>query len=249
MFASSFGENDVLLKKFKVLKVIGRGGFGITFKAQNISTNELVVVKKLMIDENCEEEKRNKIEQLFSREANFLGILEHSNIPKLICFESPFLVMTFIDGINLKSFKASSDEIQKMLITLSNVLKYLEEKGVKHRDIKPENIMLESVSKEYYLVDFGAAKEEDLSIDSQTTGIHSPIFASPEQLSLQSTTVTTDIYSLGLTLIHSLTGSPNRNFKDESTPLNKILTKMIRNSAIQYSTAKELSEDVLKTFF
>jgi serine/threonine protein kinase/regulator of sirC expression with transglutaminase-like and TPR domain len=140
-----------LLKGFKVIEPIGRGGFGKTYLAENTSClNKRCVVKQLAYQGQSTWAAKKALE-LFQQEAEQLAQLgEDAQIPTLLAYFQEdnyfYLVQQFIEGENLlkqleKQGKYSEAQIQQLLFDLLPVLEFIHNQGVIHRDIKPENIM------------------------------------------------------------------------------------------------------------
>jgi serine/threonine protein kinase len=213
-------KDVILAKKYQVRSLLGRGGFGITFLARNISLpgNPLCVIKKLA--PKLADPKLIAIaRQQFGLESLSLSRLgSHAQIPSLLdCFQigsDCYLVEEYIPGIVLSQIvsnqrKFTAPEVEKFLIGMLRVLQYIHSHHLIHRDIKPQNIILCQTDRRFVLVDFGAVKDLDPLItkknpdDSRAVG--TPEFAPPEQLA-DRTVYASDLYALGMTCIYLLTG-------------------------------------------
>ncbi len=196
---------------------------------------------------------------------------EHEQIPALFAYfaedSRQYLIQEFIDGENLAGELADSgayDEsyIISLLQDLLKVLEFVHSRNVIHRDIKPENIIRPQDNGQLVLVDFGASKSVTAGTLGQVgTAIGSVGYVAPEQ-AVGRATFASDIYSLGVTSIHLLTGvNPGelydnyqgvwqwRNYlqKEISNGLAQILDKMlIDNSQLRYQSAGEVRPDLEK---
>jgi serine/threonine protein kinase len=214
---------------YRIVKPLGRGGFGKTYLAEDLDKlNQHCVVKQLAPKVRGTWEV-NKAVQLFEQEARQLQELgeENSQIPTLYAyFEEDdyfYLVQQFIDGLNLaKELEQretwSESEIEELLLSLLPVLQFIHDRGVIHRDIKPENIMrrtlldIESGSErekkeQLVLIDFGVSKQFSGAVKTSATGtiIGSAGYAPLEQLQGGEVYPSSDLFSLGATCFHLLT--------------------------------------------
>ncbi|MBG1241007.1 serine/threonine-protein kinase [Nostoc sp. NZL] len=214
----------LLNNRYQVIQVIGAGGFGETFLAEDVHmpSRRRCVIKQLKPITNNDPQNYQLIQQRFEREAATLEYLgESSNqIPKLYAYFSEngqfYLVQEWIHGQTLtkivesKGFE-SETAVRQILLSLLSVLDYVHSKGIIHRDIKPENIILRSVDGKPVLIDFGAVKETIRSVvnppgyPTRSLVIGTPGYMPSEQ-AVGRPVYGTDIYSLGLTAIYLLTG-------------------------------------------
>lgn len=214
----------LLNNRYQVIQVIGAGGFGETFLAEDVHmpSRRRCVIKQLKPITNNDPQAYQLIQQRFEREAATLEYLgESSNqIPKLYAYFSEngqfYLVQEWIHGqtltklVEAKGFE-SETAVRQILLSLLSVLDYVHSKGIIHRDIKPENIILRSVDGKPVLIDFGAVKETIRSVvnspgyPTRSLVIGTPGYMPSEQ-AVGRPVYATDIYSLGLTAIYLLTG-------------------------------------------
>lgn len=214
----------LLNNRYQVIQIIGAGGFGETFLAEDVHmpSRRRCVIKQLKPITNNDPQAYQLIQQRFEREAATLEYLgESSNqIPKLYAYFSEngqfYLVQEWIHGqtltkiVEAKGFE-SETAVREILLSLLWVLDYVHSKGIIHRDIKPENIILRSVDGKPVLIDFGAVKETIRSVVSspgyptRSLVIGTPGYMPSEQ-AVGRPVYATDIYSLGLTAVYLLTG-------------------------------------------
>jgi serine/threonine protein kinase len=217
------GSRERFRDRYEIIKVLGRGGFGITFLAKNavLPGKPLCVIKQLCPKVTSLSSWQRAC-QRFEKEAKALGSLgNHPQIPMLLDyfqFQGEFyLVQEYVRGYTLarevKKFGTKTEAaVKEFLRELLPILHYLHQHHVIHRDIKPHNLLRCADHQRVVLIDFGAVKEEladacDSSISkSPTTNFVGTMgYAPPEQFSLRPV-YASDIYALGVTCIYLLTG-------------------------------------------
>lgn len=203
----------VLYDRYKITDILGKGGMGAVYLAEDTSLGVDVAVKENLIQD--EEALRQ-----FRREAVILANMRQPNLPRVtdhftIEDQGQYLVMDFIEGEDLRSRlervgKLPEKEVILIGIAICDALIYMHDLDppILHRDIKPGNIKITSQG-HVFLVDFGLAK---IGAGSQetTTGARglTPGYSPPEQYGSARTDARTDVYSLGATLYTMLTGEP-----------------------------------------
>ncbi|OKH13192.1 protein kinase domain-containing protein [[Limnothrix rosea] IAM M-220] len=213
------GENLLLEGRYRLIELLGQGGFGRTFKAidQEHPQQKCCAIKQFLPQQV---QAKEKAIELFEQEAKRLQSLgNHNQIPTLYGYfqagDRQYLVQEFIDGKNLaqelkEMGKFTAADITHLLKELLPVLRMIHRHQVIHRDIKPENIIrrtpTNAVEKStLVLVDFGASKHAtETTLGKTGTVIGSAAFIAPEQVRGKAT-FASDLYSLGVTCIHLLT--------------------------------------------
>lgn len=229
------GENLLLQKQYRVIRLIGAGGFAKTFEVESQDeTKSIKIVKILNLSrfDNSnpkERDKKDKIIKLFKREAEVLSRLNHPGIPKVDddYFQVEFkngseplhcLIMEKIDGVNLQQWLNDRDNkpidfelAREWLKQITLILEQVHAHGFFHRDIKPANIMLRP-NGQLVLIDFGAVRDlaETFLQENETltngTCIGSVGYAPPEQYLHGLAVQQSDFFALGRTFVHLLTG-------------------------------------------
>lgn len=205
---------SVIDGKYKILSVIGKGGMSVVYLALNERANKSWAIKEVRKDgiQNYEVVRQNLI-----AETDMLKKLNHPNLPSIIDVidrEGSFLiVMDYIEGKPLSDIlKENGAQPQENVIEwskqLCDVLGYLHSRrpSIIYRDMKPSNVMLKPDGN-IALIDFGTAREFKSSAVADTTCLGTRGYAAPEQFGGQGQTdARTDIYCLGATMYHLVTG-------------------------------------------
>lgn len=215
-------DGPIILGQYEFLSKIKQGGMGAIYLARHHRLNDRLVVIKTMRPELAEREEYQK---RFWREASNTSPLDHLNIARLIDFDETeggtlYMVLEFIDGINLKDLIAACGpppvaltvEIVKQALA---ALGYLHKAGKVHRDISPDNLMLtadQGGGPVVKLIDLGIAKtvEGSETITEHGSFVGKLQYCSPEQLKLGAGSAgidaRSDLFSLGIVLAELLTG-------------------------------------------
>lgn len=206
---------------FVLLELIGRGGMGTVHRALQKSTQRVVALKFLSDASGgpVPSDKRKASLERFRREATATARIQHPNIVTIYeVSESearPFYAMQFIDGVTLAQLVADHPLPGRLaaryLCEIATAVHEMHRAGVVHRDLKPSNILVEKASDRPLVADLGLAKligqEPWKTISGECFG--SPSYMSPEQVrDSSSVTAAADIYGLGATLYHLITGRP-----------------------------------------
>jgi serine/threonine-protein kinase len=230
--ASSFSHEYFLNKQigdYSITKVLGRGGMGTVFKAVRLRDEKIVAVKILPPIFATD---KGKVER-FSKEAGSAMKLDHRNIVRY--FEEGregdihFIAMEYVEGQSIgdliKEQRAVKiEESLRIVKEAATGLGAAHEKGIIHRDIKPDNIMI-TLDERILVADFGLARDTEASNSLSNTGeiVGTPYYISPEQIDCLDVDARADIYSLGATIYHLITGK--HPFKGE-TPMEVLLKHM-----------------------
>lgn len=229
--------SDYILRgHYKIIGLIDKGGFGITYLAQDLDLPDrhLCVVKQLNREKHKDSSVLDKVIELFQRESKTLYELGlHPQIPTLFaCFEENeelFFVQEYIEGYDLK-YEINSNILWSEVKTVDflkeilSILDFVHKNSYIHRDLKPSNIMRRQSDSKIFLIDFGCVKVKNQKIidtlinSTQTTDSYSlstiigtPPYASPEQMCKNNpkTVYANDIFALGVIAIEGLTGKTN----------------------------------------
>ncbi|AFY35994.1 bifunctional serine/threonine-protein kinase/formylglycine-generating enzyme family protein [Calothrix sp. PCC 7507] len=223
----------ILRNHYKILYVLGSGGFGDTYLAVDLDLPDQPkrVVKHLK--PNSDPRVLQIVRRLFDSEAQVLYRLgnDSDQIPKLFAhFEEQgefYLVQEFVDGEDLSKEiivgkKLTETEVTKLLQEILEVLAVVHKKNIIHRDIKPQNIMRRRQDSKIVLIDFGAVKEVNtmmLNTEGQTSvsvTIGTVGYMPSEQATGQPK-LCSDVYAVGMLGIHALTGIQPHQLPKDST--------------------------------
>ncbi len=200
--------------KYKILNKIGQGGMSIVYLAMNERANKQWAIKEVRKDgvQNFQVVKQGVV-----AETEMLKKLNHPNLPSIVDVidgeGTLLIVMDYIEGQHLESVVTeygaqSQEDVLQWAKQLCDVLAYLHSRKppIIYRDMKPSNIMLKPDGK-VMLIDFGIAREFKENRRADTTCLGTQGYAAPEQYGGRGQTdARTDIYCLGATLYHLLTG-------------------------------------------
>ena len=223
--AATYKAGDII-GKYRVIRCLGIGGMGEVYLVEHTLLNHRCALK--LLKQDIAKEDPEMRERLL-REARLASQIQHKNLIAVLDAEldgnssASYIVMEYIDGVSVEQILADGSMLEERALEIvtevAEALKIASEHKITHRDIKPANIML-SRTGEIKVADLGIAKVESdgkqnvtLTLDNAVLG--TPHYASPEQLrSSHQVDCRADIYSLGATLYHMLTGQ--RPFEAES---------------------------------
>ena len=201
---------EVLQNRYRIVTKLGEGGFGAVYRAWDVNLDRPRAIKENL-------DTSPKAQRQFKREAQILDKLVHPNLPRVIDHfiipgQGQYLVMDFVEGQDLAEMLQNGplpeSRVLPWVMQVCDALSYLHAQNppVIHRDIKPANIKITPEGKAM-LVDFGISKVYDPQL-STTMGARAvtPGYSPPEQYGQGSTDARSDLYALGATLYHLLTG-------------------------------------------
>jgi len=212
-------EGDELIGKelahYQIISKIGSGGMAVVYRAKNLRLNKAVALKVLPPSVQSQDPAFVKH---FAREAQSTAQLDHPNVVTVHYVgeedDYHFIEMELVDGKALVDLLRDPDNISiaqatRITIEAAKALGAAHQKGIIHRDVKPDNIMLTTGGK-VKVADFGLAtlggKGGERVLGGKVMG--TPYYMSPEHCRGEETDARSDIYSLGATYFHMLTGEP-----------------------------------------
>ncbi len=265
---------QVLKERYQLVRVLGAGGFGQTYVARDLfQANTPDCVVKQLKPASSDVTFLKVARRLFETEVSTLQRLgTHSCIPKLLdSFEEQqefYLVQELIDGESLgdeirRAGRLSEAQIITLLQETLSILKFVHDNRVIHRDLKPDNLIRRRHDGKLCLIDFGAVKEirtqlVNSELSGLTVGVGTQGYTPSEQLAGKPR-LSSDIFALGMTAIHGLTGrSPTdlpedmsslelrwEDYANVSPGLRYLLKKMVRHYFYQrYQSVAEVLHDL-----
>lgn len=213
---------QVIADRYQILEVLGQGGIGVVYKAKHTLMDRIVAFKMLKKETLADE----RSVQRFQQEAKAMCSLNHPNVVSVFDFGvtssgSAFLVMDFLDGIDLDSLVQENgylepDEVVCIFVQICDALTHAHSHGIIHRDIKPGNVIIlnPGTNAQVKLVDFGMAKfqpregREMQALTRPGEVFGSPYYMSPEQCTGMELDLRSDLYSTGCVMYEALTGRP-----------------------------------------
>lgn len=219
---------DLLRERYKIIRLVGRGGMGEVYEAQDLEKEMRVAVKTVL----SKLLGSVKVIARFRREIELSKRISHANVlqihdvfelplanqdPNLPRGTSPCMVMEYLEGKSLAdrlgdSGPISTDEARGLVIQMARALAAAHHADVVHRDLKPDNIFLVPQGDgqtRVVLTDFGVARpnspEQEESFTATDVIVGTPTYMAPEQLELEEALPASDIYTLGLVIYEMLT--------------------------------------------
>jgi serine/threonine-protein kinase len=200
--------------RFKISSALGQGGFASTFLADDLQTNDKVVLKFPDIAQLGDP----AVYERFRREVAIGKLLNHPDLPSALTYSEgnpPFLVLNYVEGESIASVmddksRFTVDKIIELSASLLEVLNYCHEKGICHRDIKPENLLIGTDGR-IKIIDFGIAGMEGaprVTYRGFSGLMGTPEYMSPEQIKGERGGPKSDIYAVGCLIYFLLSGSP-----------------------------------------
>ena len=261
--------SSVLRGQYLILKKLAAGGMGAVYLVKDSQLFDRLCVVKEMLPYYTNAAEKAEAESKFEREARLLANLRHPGIPQVYDYfieqNRYYLVMEFVDGDNLEERLAQSGgplperEVIDCVIQVASVLVYIDQQSppVIHRDIKPANIILDKSTGHAKLVDFGIAREAASTTGPvQSSVLGTPGYSPPEQYA-HNTESRSDVFSLGATMHHLLSGLDPRQAPRlfEYPPLSQVVpgispvlealvARMLESNPTQRPTAVQLHQEL-----
>jgi eukaryotic-like serine/threonine-protein kinase len=210
------------LGKYRVLKLLGKGGMAYVFLAEDLTLARRVALKVMKPDLDSDLDAMPR----FLREARLMASIKHPHLVTVYDVgQEPtvvWLAMELLEGESLETWLEKPDggslaDILRIAREITNAIDAIHQKGLLHRDIKPGNIWLESPGARVKLLDFGLARyaNDDAKITQSGMVMGTPAFMSPEQARGEKLDARSDLFSLGCTLYCLCTGT--KPFQGENT--------------------------------
>ncbi|MBO4579467.1 MAG: Stk1 family PASTA domain-containing Ser/Thr kinase [Clostridiales bacterium] len=204
-------EGMIFAGKYRIVKLIGRGGMANVYLGIDMNTGINVAIKVLKPEYSADEDFIRR----FDTEAKSVASLNHSNIVKVFGVGHEgnyrYIVQEYVDGITVKELISQNGHLDwkvavPIVIQVGLALDYAHQNGIVHRDIKPQNILI-SRDKIAKITDFGIARAASSTTITMAGGAMGSVhYFSPEQARGGNVGPASDVYSLGVTLFEMITG-------------------------------------------
>jgi hypothetical protein len=209
--------HQVVADRYELLESVGRGGFGVVWRACDTLLERHVAVKEVHIPGFLNDEDRADLREKVLKEARAAARLDHPNAVTVFDVIDddghPVIVMELVDAPNLSEVVAEKGPVEpaeaaRIGLEVLEVLTAAHERGIVHRDVKPGNVMV-SDSGRVRLGDFGvAAILDDPTVTNSGAVTGSPAYMAPEQATNKGARPESDLWSLGATMYFAVEGRP-----------------------------------------
>ena len=205
-----FAPGQIVADRYRVVSLLGRGGMGDVYRADDLKLGQAVAIKFLP-DRFASDEA---VLERFRAEVRTSRQIAHPNVCRVYDIGEAdgrqFLTMEYVDGEDLASLlrrigRLPANKALEVARQMCAGLAAIHERGVIHRDLKPANVMLDGYGR-VRITDFGLAAAPEEMRPGEISG--TPAYMAPEQFEGQPCTVRTDLYALGLILYEAFTGKP-----------------------------------------
>jgi len=255
---SEIKEGQVLGNRYKAIKLIGEGGFGEVWKAEDESLGRIIALKVISnekLERSTPEQQREFIER-FKREARILAALKHIYILALFDYGDSeglrYLVIPFHEGgtleDRLQQARLTLAQTDRFFSQLAEALDYAHKQKIIHRDLKPANVLVDQ-NDNIQLSDFGISKllEDSVHLTQTGTAMGTPDYMSPEQFKGLPLDGRSDIYSMGIMLYEMAVGRPPFEADNKWTLAQKHIADMPPvPSSINPNLTPEIDDVILK---
>lgn len=212
----------VLEEQYELLELLARGGMGRVYRGKQISLQREVAIKVLDMEQLDGKAARADFERRFFLEAASLAKLKHPNTVVVYDYGRAeaedvfYIIMELLDGTTLDAILEEEGALEPkravhIALQIAGSLSEAHEQGLVHRDLKPSNAILgrRGADPDYVkVIDFGLVKADDTKLTQSGALLGTPRYMAPEQIANEEVGPAADIYGLGATLYHMLTGRP-----------------------------------------
>lgn len=204
-----------MIGRYQIEAQLGRGAMGVVYLGIDPKIGRKVAIKTLNLTQEFDTEELQEVKMRFYREAEASGRLQHPNIVAVYDVgeehDLAYIAMDYVSGHSLDQYVRpgsllSVEEVLRIGVQVAEALDYAHRQNVVHRDIKPANIIYDADKQLLKITDFGIACLTDNSKTRSGTLLGTPAYMSPEQITGEQVDGRSDLFSLGITLYHLLTG-------------------------------------------
>ncbi|WP_369171779.1 serine/threonine-protein kinase [Streptomyces sp. R28] len=225
----------LLAGRYRLGDVLGRGGMGTVWRAEDETLGRTVAVKELRFPSNIDEEEKRRLITRTLREAKAIARIRNNSAVTVFDVveedDRPWIVMELVEGKSLAEVIREDGLLEpkraaEVGLAILDVLRSAHREGILHRDVKPSNVLLESDTDRVVLTDFGIAQVEgDPSITSTGMLVGAPSYISPERARGHKPGPAADLWSLGGLLYASVEGVPPYDKGSAIATLTAVMTE------------------------
>ncbi|MDO0935690.1 serine/threonine-protein kinase [Streptomyces sp. DG2A-72] len=225
----------LLAGRYRLGDVLGRGGMGTVWRAEDETLGRTVAVKELRFPSNIDDDEKRRLITRTLREAKAIARIRNNSAVTVFDVvdedDRPWIVMELVEGKSLAEVIREDGLLEprraaEVGLAVLDVLRSAHREGILHRDVKPSNVLLESGSDRVVLTDFGIAQVEgDPSITSTGMLVGAPSYISPERARGHKPGPAADLWSLGGLLYASVEGAPPYDKGSAIATLTAVMTE------------------------
>ncbi|MET9831280.1 serine/threonine-protein kinase [Streptomyces sp. NPDC006385] len=225
----------LLAGRYRLGEVLGRGGMGTVWRAEDETLGRTVAVKELRFPSDIDEEEKRRLITRTLREAKAIARIRNNSAVTVFDVveedDRPWIVMELVEGKSLAEVIREDGLLKpkraaEVGLAILDVLRSAHREGILHRDVKPSNVLLESDTDRVVLTDFGIAQVEgDPSITSTGMLVGAPSYISPERARGHKPGPAADLWSLGGLLYASVEGAPPYDKGSAIATLTAVMTE------------------------
>ena len=240
--------------RYRIERVLGKGGMGTVYLASDAELNEKVAVKTIRADLVTADESAM---ERFRNEIRLARKVSHRNIVRTHDFAKAgdvyFVTMEYVQGMTLRALldsrkRLDTDSTLAIARQLADALDCAHEQGIIHRDLKPENLLLDA-SGTLKVMDFGVARlaERTTTLTQAGMVVGTPTYMAPEQLLAEEVDARSDLYSVGVILYECLTGKAPFEAKSPISLIAKVLNETaVAPEVVKPDLSHSISELVMR---
>ncbi|MCD9876306.1 serine/threonine-protein kinase [Streptomyces guryensis] len=225
----------LLAGRYRLGRVLGRGGMGTVWRAEDETLGRTVAVKELRFPSNIDEDEKRRLITRTLREAKAIARIRNNSAVTVFDVveedDRPWIVMELVEGKSLAEVIREDGLLEprraaEVGLAILDVLRSAHREGILHRDVKPSNVLLESDTERVVLTDFGIAQVEgDPSITSTGMLVGAPSYISPERARGHKPGPAADLWSLGGLLYAAVEGVPPYDKGSAIATLTAVMTE------------------------